>query len=223
MFYTLASKLLIKKGTTSRDYFYVFLMGSIGYIIVHWYLHMDKQDGIMEKIKDYLYGLMLADIVTAGILIKLYPAAEGDSEEDSNTSSNKEQSELTPEQKKLIMQRAQEARKLQQAHAQTQAQAQAKADASQTSPLSPLSPSSPSSPITQSPKEKSIFKSEDAPEQNESKTNNKSAESAKSNKSKSDKSHESEAGAKTKTLVKKKKVEEDVKDTEIPIYESKKQ
>lgn len=116
MFYTLVSRSIITKINTPRDYFYIFLIGSVGYVILHWYLHMDKREGIVEKVREYLYYAMVFDAITAYVLMMMYPVKSDkkiqDDNEETEDLSNEETH--TPEQKKAIMQKMQEARRLQQ-------------------------------------------------------------------------------------------------------------
>src|SRR5579872_1640518 len=116
MFYTLVSRTVITKINTPRDYFYIFLIGSIGYVILHWYLHMEQREGIVEKIREYLYYAMVIDVVTAYIWMMLSPVKSDKETEDKEDTKNRERGneQYTPEEKKMIMQRMQEARRLQQ-------------------------------------------------------------------------------------------------------------
>jgi hypothetical protein len=115
MFYTLVSRSLITKINTPRDYFYIFLIGSVGYVILHWYLHMDKREGIIEKVREYLYYAMVLDVITAYVLMKMYPAkSDKKNTEDTGETKDSNEDQYTPEQKKAIMQKMQEARRLQQ-------------------------------------------------------------------------------------------------------------
>ena len=59
MFYTLVSRTIITKISTSRDYLYIFILGSVLYVLLHWYLHMEERNGIVEKVREYLYYAMV--------------------------------------------------------------------------------------------------------------------------------------------------------------------
>jgi hypothetical protein len=115
MFYTLVSRTVITKINSPRDYLYIFLLGSVGYVVLHWYLHMDKREGFTEKIREYLYYAMVIDAITAYVLMVMYPSKSSDKKND-KTDDNEEskEKEYTPEQKKAILQRMQEARRFQQ-------------------------------------------------------------------------------------------------------------
>lgn len=54
MFFTLVSNTLFRKISTPRDYLYIFVVGAVCYSIVHWYLYSKQQEGIMEKVRQYL-------------------------------------------------------------------------------------------------------------------------------------------------------------------------
>jgi len=71
MFYTVASRLI--RTNSPRNNLYIFLAGSICYVIIHWQLHLKTQVGIVEKIRNYLYYVMLADIGIAYALLRFYP------------------------------------------------------------------------------------------------------------------------------------------------------
>jgi hypothetical protein len=116
MFYTLVSRSVITKINTSRDYLNIFLIGSIGYVILHWYLYSEKKEGIMEKLREYLYYMMVVDIVTSYISVTFYP-----SKSDKKSSESEElpedvlpQQQYSPEERQLILQRMQNSKKLQQ-------------------------------------------------------------------------------------------------------------
>lgn len=108
MFYTLASKLIIRTGT-KRDYFYVFLAGSILYVMLHWYLNMSIEPHFTDYIKDYFYVLMLTDASIATALIYFFTEKK---QKESN-GENKEREELSDEQKRNLMMRMREAREQQ--------------------------------------------------------------------------------------------------------------
>lgn len=76
MFYTIASRLI--KTTSPQNNLYVFLVGSICYIILHWKLHLTAQVGIVEKVKRYLYYAMVADVGIAYALKKFYSKKQPD-------------------------------------------------------------------------------------------------------------------------------------------------
>jgi hypothetical protein len=76
---------------------------------------MDKRDGIVEKVREYLYYAMVLDVITAYVLMKMYPAkSDKKNTEDNEETKDATEDQYTPEQKKAIMQKMQEARRLQQ-------------------------------------------------------------------------------------------------------------
>jgi hypothetical protein len=116
MFFTLVSRTIITKIRTPRDYLYIFLIGSVGYVALHWYLHMEKRTGITEKIRSFLYYALVLDIITAGTLLVMYPVKTKEDENTKDTSSNETENkeEVTDEQRRVMMQKMQEAKRLQQ-------------------------------------------------------------------------------------------------------------
>lgn len=122
MFYTLVSRTIITRITTPRDYLYIFLIGSVGYVVLHWYLYMEKKEGIMEKVREYLYYAMVLDMITAIILLSMYPSKSDktENEEDNNNEDQKNEdhndnnNNNNNEHQKLLMQKMQEARRYQQ-------------------------------------------------------------------------------------------------------------
>ena len=105
MFYTLVSRSIITKINTSRDYLYIFLIGSIGYVILHWYLHMDKCTGILEKTREYLYYAMVVDAITAYALMTFYPPSSKPIKKTSSENEEvKNEPQYTQEQSKAIIQ-----------------------------------------------------------------------------------------------------------------------
>ena len=116
MFYTIVSRTIITKVETSRDYLYIFIVGSIGYIALHWYLHMEVKNGIMEKLREYLYYIMVVDMMTAYAMNIFYPVKSGkpiDTQLSDDKTDNGKHVQYTPEEQKMIMARMQEARRLQ--------------------------------------------------------------------------------------------------------------
>jgi len=111
MFYTLTNQFLIKNSGGERDFLYLFLIGSAMYVALHWYLHMDEIEGTLGRVKEYLYYLLVLDFVTCVIIFKMSPVKQRVDKEEEN---EEEKKELTLDEKKVILQKMQEARKLQQ-------------------------------------------------------------------------------------------------------------
>jgi len=110
MFFTLISNTLFRKITTSKEYLYIFIIGAICYSIVHWYLHSKQQEGIAEKIRQYLYYVMICDVIATVAIKKFYPVKESKKVEH-HEETNKD--ELTKEQQQEIIQRMMIVRKQQ--------------------------------------------------------------------------------------------------------------
>ncbi len=116
MFYTLVSRSIITKINCSRDYLNIFLIGSVGYIILHWYLYSEKKEGFVEKIREYLYYMMVVDIVTSYVSVTFYPSKSDKKIEsdERQTITQSQQPQMSPEERQLILQRMQNTKKLQQ-------------------------------------------------------------------------------------------------------------
>lgn len=71
MFYTIASRLPYIVSTNSKKFFKIFLVGSILYILAHYYLFSGVYNVVLESFKHYLYYIMGADLVVAYIWSKL--------------------------------------------------------------------------------------------------------------------------------------------------------
>lgn len=112
MFYTLASKFLIKGSPQSRDFLTVFLAGSVMYVALHWYLHLDEKTGIVEQVRKYLYYAMVVDIITAYTLSVFFASPVEDKDESVEDKSESKK-QYTDEEKKAIMAKMQEARRQQ--------------------------------------------------------------------------------------------------------------
>jgi hypothetical protein len=66
MFYTLSSRSsLITGDSSSRKYFRIFLVGTVMYILLHYYLHTKELGFITEKLQHYLYYIMASDYLIA--------------------------------------------------------------------------------------------------------------------------------------------------------------
>lgn len=116
MFYTLASKLLIKGPVQGREFLIVFLAGSVMYVALHWYLNLDQKTGIVEQVKKYLYYAMMVDLAVAYVMVTFFaPAAKKEDETDDKPKTKREYSD---DEKKAIMAKMQEARRQQMKQAQ---------------------------------------------------------------------------------------------------------
>ena len=95
----------------NRDFLYVFLAGSVMYVALHWYLHLDDRAGIVEHVKRYLYYAMAIDLGVAYVLTRYFAPAPQEEDEDKDKEKDKRQ--YTDEEKKIMMARMQEARRQQ--------------------------------------------------------------------------------------------------------------
>lgn len=218
MFYTLVSRTIITKINTSRDYFYIFLLGSVGYVVLHWYLHMEKREGIVEKAREYLYYAMVLDLIIAYVWMMFSPVKSDKKSDSDNDDSNEQkpaEKTYTPEERKMITQRMQEARRLQQLRQKELADQRAGANSNSGKPNPQTKNSQDDNPEDDThtppdPKKSSIFSKSEAPketDQTQTQTESQEAEQL-----------DPQPPTKTKGKKKNKKVSER-QDTEIPIYE----
>lgn len=71
MFYIIATRLpLVYSDTTNRKYLKLFVLGSIIYLCVHYYLFLEERTGLLNKVKSKLYYVMIADFAVAMVLTK---------------------------------------------------------------------------------------------------------------------------------------------------------
>lgn len=106
MFYTLASKLpIISTDKSNKKFFKIFLIGSIIYILIHYYLHIKERNVVLEKLKNYMYYIMGIDLMVAYFLSKFTKSDE--TKEDIETN-------YTSDEKEDIMQQLQEYQRLNQ-------------------------------------------------------------------------------------------------------------
>jgi hypothetical protein len=210
MFYTLSSKFLIKNATT-KDFLYIFLSGSVGYIAIHWYLH--KHNIKLDYVK-YIYYFMVIDLAVSYYIInnntKRLVKLEKENSKNNDISKSKEintqKIEYTPEEKLLILRRMQEARQMQLRNKLNNEQRIEVIDEN----------------INYDVNNEENIENDEALECKKSiftKSDEESKESEESKNTKNSKDEEKE----NKELVKvKKKTTEDMEDTELPLYKSNK-
>lgn len=116
MFFTVASKLLINVQPRDREFLTVFIAGSVMYVALHWYLHLDLKSDMIESFKKYLYYVMMIDLATAYVYCTYFVPPP--KELDDNDVITKTKREYTDEEKKIIMAKMQEARRQQMKKAQ---------------------------------------------------------------------------------------------------------
>ena len=98
MFYIISSRIpFISSDKTNRKYFKVFVIGSIFYVLLHYYLNKEVRQGMIEKVRKYIYYAMGVDLAIACVLLKyLKTSAPNDTEnndeddEDDNKDDNKD-------------------------------------------------------------------------------------------------------------------------------------
>ena len=130
MFYIIASRIpLVYSDTTNRKFLKIFILGSLLYICIHYYLHLEVRSGIIDKIKSKLLFVMAGDFAIACTLAKFLspivstPADgesdEGESDKPKYLANEKERimKELEDRRKAEIL-RTQQAQLVQQASAQ---------------------------------------------------------------------------------------------------------
>jgi hypothetical protein len=87
MFYTLASKIpFIQSDKSKRKILKIFIIGSVLYILLHYYLHSVPASGVIDTIKQYLYYIMPADFVLSYFLLGKTDVNEGSDGDDVNES-----------------------------------------------------------------------------------------------------------------------------------------
>jgi uncharacterized protein YhaN len=83
MLYTLVSKIpFVENDNSKKKIFKIFLIGSVLYIFLHYYLHLHAQNEILLKLRQNLYYIMVADF---GISWFLSSGKKQDIDEDDNT------------------------------------------------------------------------------------------------------------------------------------------
>ena len=81
MFYIITSRIpLISHDNTNRKYFKLFVLGSAIYAVVHYYLYKELRAGFIEKIKKFLYHVMVIDFIIASVLLKYLKIANPEEE-----------------------------------------------------------------------------------------------------------------------------------------------
>ena len=81
MFYIITSRIpLISHDNTNRKYFKLFVLGSAIYVVVHYYLYKELRAGFIEKIKKFLYHVMVIDFIIASVLLKYLKIANPEEE-----------------------------------------------------------------------------------------------------------------------------------------------
>lgn len=101
MFYLLIGKLWIKKIGEKYDLFRLFTYGSIGYIILHFYLHMRTYTGILGMFKNLFYYILILDFVLTYCLLEQSQCQIEHYKDDENLCNDKERVEIIKKIKEL--------------------------------------------------------------------------------------------------------------------------
>lgn len=75
MFYTLVTKMLVTKNKRN-SFLKIFIIGSIAYILLHHYFYSVSRGELADKIKKYIYYLMMIDLAIAFLLYKWFSPTE---------------------------------------------------------------------------------------------------------------------------------------------------
>lgn len=71
MFYTIVSKTpLVPSNDFGTKFFRVFLLGSIAYILLNYFVYSSDKGFVFDKVKDYFYYLVALDLVIAYIICR---------------------------------------------------------------------------------------------------------------------------------------------------------
>jgi hypothetical protein len=96
MFYIISSRIpIISSDKTNRKYFKLFVSGAVSYVLLHYYLNKEVRNGMVEKIRKYIYYVMIVDFAIACILLKYIktnvPELEDDEDDeiDNNSKNSK--------------------------------------------------------------------------------------------------------------------------------------
>lgn len=90
MFYTIASKIPFISGG-KNGFLTIFILGSLAYVILHYYLWSSPQLDIVDKMKSYMYYLIFIDLAIAYFLSRGYVSND---EQEEGGYSNEEKKEI---------------------------------------------------------------------------------------------------------------------------------
>ena len=94
MFYAIASKIpFIESDKSKRKILKIFIIGSVLYVLLHYYLYSSPMNGMLSTVKQYLYYLMFVDFGIAYFL-----SSQTVQEENEEDSEDGQLNEYTPEQ-----------------------------------------------------------------------------------------------------------------------------
>ena len=89
MFYIIASKIPYVSTMKSNQLLIIFILGSIAYILLHYYLYSRENIEFVENIKGYIYYIMTIDLAVAYFLSIMFKVDTDEDEE--NRGYSKEQ------------------------------------------------------------------------------------------------------------------------------------
>jgi len=94
MFYTITSKIpFIENDNSKTKIIKLFAIGSIMYVMVHYYINSNPMPDIVEKYRKYFYALMVVDLAIAWFMISR-----------NNQQSEEDDDEPTPEEIQMMQQ-----------------------------------------------------------------------------------------------------------------------
>ncbi len=88
MFYIIASRIPALAAHPDKKYFRVFLIGSILYVLLHYYLHSVIRTGFLEKLRKFLYHIMGVDYLISIVLLKYVSISKPEELDDDNDTAN---------------------------------------------------------------------------------------------------------------------------------------
>ena len=214
MFYILTSKIpYISNDSSDKKFLKIFIIGSIIYILLHYYLFRYERGNSIDKYRKYIYYVMFADLSITYLLVNYFEKkppcleVESDTPDEHPIPNNFNNTNYTDEQKNLIMRQLYDMKNNNMAHtnpAQVQAQAQAQAQA-QTQTQAPK------------PNEPDPFIRKNITDTDSESTDTSSSSAEPESKTKTKSKSKSKSKSKTNSKDKKKQVSSD---TDIPVYKS---
>ncbi len=98
MFYTIVSKLpFIESDNSKRKILKIFIIGSVLYSLLHYYLHSSPMTGIFSSLKQYIYYIMPVDFG-----ISFFLSSNNNTDNESGENDDGQLNEYTPEQIQAI-------------------------------------------------------------------------------------------------------------------------
>jgi cell division protein FtsN len=233
MFYIIATRIpLVLSDTSNRKYLKIFVLGSLLYICIHYYLHLEARAGVLEHIKDKLLIIMALDFLAAcGIAKFLQPVVEKPVESEDETEKEKSgKPNNAINDKERIMKELEERRRFEMQRMQQaqMLQAQQAAQAQQVSQLQSQQAAFKQAQVQNEEKTKTKSKSKSKKKDT---TTSSSSESSSSSSSSSSSESSEKKPAKKQTKSKKEEKKEKVEkvesekkasdtDTDMPVYKN---